>query len=400
MTKKIAIDPFSEILDKNYKKGNKKISKSKGVKSKTDLVMTNYANSLSEYFKKISKMDQSSYEKLIERRINAFMHIYEKVSNMAIKHMTSSDRTSYDEVSMLTSFPEAVHDGSFTGKISPSTWKSMSRPKTLERLFVLEILNRFEYLLTWKLVELNLQPLTRIEKIINFRFGSDLNWAIAMAILAIHENLIKKKLIELQVNENIIQQVEKEKKFSGLVDLLRKKLEENNKKNVSLFFHKSSTLREIRNKLEHHGYKQTVSNEEVLELLNDLEKFEMVLFKKLFKSGDRVIVIDDNKEIIGIVKDILSSENVEVVAVGHNGGDAMRLYKKFKPDILVLDLLMPNKDGYSAIDEIFKINPNAKIIVMTMAHVKPIIPELLKKGVVAVIQKPFSIKSFLEGDAT
>ncbi len=77
------------------------------------------------------------------------------------------------------------------------------------------------------------------------------------------------------------------------------------------------------------------------------------------------VVIDDNKEIVDVFCDLLELCNIEVLAKGYNGQDAEKLYEKHRPDVIFVDLLMPEYDGFYAIERIRDIDPDAKIIIVT-----------------------------------
>ena len=79
--------------------------------------------------------------------------------------------------------------------------------------------------------------------------------------------------------------------------------------------------------------------------------------------------------------------------------EGMKKYEEFKPDIVTMDITMPKLDGIDAVSEILKINPAAKIVMVTAAGQKTNIVEALKRGAADFIQKPFessAIVSVLE----
>ena len=79
--------------------------------------------------------------------------------------------------------------------------------------------------------------------------------------------------------------------------------------------------------------------------------------------------------------------------------EEMKKYEEFKPDIVTMDITMPKLDGIDAVSEILKINPAAKIVMVTAAGQKTNIVEALKRGAADFIQKPFessAIVSVLE----
>ena len=77
------------------------------------------------------------------------------------------------------------------------------------------------------------------------------------------------------------------------------------------------------------------------------------------------IVIDDDIDTVEVFCDYLQIMNVEVVGRGHNGKDGVELYQKYNPDIVFLDLMMPDYDGFYALENIRKINPHAKVVIVT-----------------------------------
>ena len=105
----------------------------------------------------------------------------------------------------------------------------------------------------------------------------------------------------------------------------------------------------------------------------------------------RVTVIDDDLDTVKVFSEFLKIKGIEVVGTGINGKEAVELYKQFKPDITITDMRMPQYDGKYAIEEIKKINPLAKIIVVTgYSNYK------FKDGEVeAVFQKPYEIDKII-----
>ncbi len=77
------------------------------------------------------------------------------------------------------------------------------------------------------------------------------------------------------------------------------------------------------------------------------------------------IVIDDDVDTVDVFCDYLQIVNVQVLGRGHNGKTAVELYQKYRPDVVFLDLMMPDYDGFYALENIRKINPAAKIVIVT-----------------------------------
>lgn len=77
------------------------------------------------------------------------------------------------------------------------------------------------------------------------------------------------------------------------------------------------------------------------------------------------IVVDDDKDTVDVFCEYLNMKNVKVVGMGYNGKEALELYQLHAPDIVFLDLMMPDYDGIYALERIRRINPEAKVVVIT-----------------------------------
>ena len=80
----------------------------------------------------------------------------------------------------------------------------------------------------------------------------------------------------------------------------------------------------------------------------------------------RIIVVDDDAIVVTSLKMIIeASGNIEVVATGHTGADAVALYEKHQPDVVLIDIQMPIMTGLEAAEQIISANPDAKILFLT-----------------------------------
>ena len=105
-----------------------------------------------------------------------------------------------------------------------------------------------------------------------------------------------------------------------------------------------------------------------------------------------VIIVDDDQDTVEVFSEFLKLKGIDVIGTGNNGLDAVKLYKKLKPDVAILDMKMPEYDGKFAIDKLKNEEPNAKIIVVTgYTEYKP---EDL--NVNAVFYKPYNIDSIID----
>jgi two-component system chemotaxis response regulator CheY len=111
----------------------------------------------------------------------------------------------------------------------------------------------------------------------------------------------------------------------------------------------------------------------------------------------RVLICDDAQFTRNILKNIMSKTGfVEVVGEAPNGNKGIELYKKLKPDMVTMDLVMPEKGGIETIEEILKIDPKALIVVVSALGQEALVLEAAKKGAKDFIQKPFKTDQILE----
>ena len=102
----------------------------------------------------------------------------------------------------------------------------------------------------------------------------------------------------------------------------------------------------------------------------------------------RIVVVDDDQIVAISLKTILESdEEIEVAACGNDGADAIELYEKEKPDILLMDIQMKKVSGLSAAEEIMKKDPEAKILLLTTFSDDEYIIKALDIGVKGYILK-------------
>ena len=109
-----------------------------------------------------------------------------------------------------------------------------------------------------------------------------------------------------------------------------------------------------------------------------------------------VLIVDDASFSRSMIKKIVNElDYAEVVGEATNGNEAIAAYKKLNPDLVTMDIVMPEKDGIKAIDEILKIDKTATIIVVTAVGQETLIMEATEKGAKDFVQKPFDKKELI-----
>ncbi|MGY5148385.1 MAG: response regulator [Candidatus Nitrosopumilus sp. bin_7KS] len=101
------------------------------------------------------------------------------------------------------------------------------------------------------------------------------------------------------------------------------------------------------------------------------------------------VVVDDDQDSLEVFCELLDLFGVNILARGKNGKEAKKLYEKYQPDVIFIDLLMPKYDGFNAIEKITHMDPKAKIVIVT-GDLKIGEASLLDTyDVEAVLYKPF-----------
>ena len=110
----------------------------------------------------------------------------------------------------------------------------------------------------------------------------------------------------------------------------------------------------------------------------------------------RVMIVDDSEESRSLLKDFLLAHNHNVVAEASNGIEAIEKYYSSKPELIFLDLVMPNLDGLSVLKKIRSQDHSSKVIVITGNNDQDIFNECTKLNVLAFLIKPFNLNDVLD----
>lgn len=108
-----------------------------------------------------------------------------------------------------------------------------------------------------------------------------------------------------------------------------------------------------------------------------------------------VIVIDDDPDTAELLSEYLEIKGIKVLGKGFDGKEAVELYSKLKPDIVFIDVMMPNFDGFYGLEQIRKLDPNSKIIMATAdltADTSRLLDEL---KATAIIYKPYEFNDIM-----
>ena len=103
----------------------------------------------------------------------------------------------------------------------------------------------------------------------------------------------------------------------------------------------------------------------------------------------KILIVDDAPIVRLMLKDIIEYHGYEVVGEGNNGQEGVDMFKELKPDLVTMDIIMPEKDGIEALEEILKINPDAKVVMVTAIDQRESLMKAIRLGATDYIVKPF-----------
>ncbi len=110
----------------------------------------------------------------------------------------------------------------------------------------------------------------------------------------------------------------------------------------------------------------------------------------------RVLIVDDATFMRMMVKDILEKNGYEVIGEANNGIKAVEIYKAENPDIVTMDITMPEMDGIEAVKQIKAFDPSATIVMCSAMGQQSMVMDAIKAGAKDFIVKPFQADRVLE----
>lgn len=110
----------------------------------------------------------------------------------------------------------------------------------------------------------------------------------------------------------------------------------------------------------------------------------------------KVLIVDDAAFMRMMIKDILSKNGYEVAGEADNGLRAVEKYKELTPDLVLMDITMPEMNGIDAVKNIKAIDPSAKIVMCSAMGQQAMVIESIQAGARDFIVKPFQADRVLE----
>ncbi len=109
-----------------------------------------------------------------------------------------------------------------------------------------------------------------------------------------------------------------------------------------------------------------------------------------------VLIVDDAAFMRMMIKDILSKNGFTIAGEAENGIEAVEKFKELSPDLVTMDITMPDKDGIQALKEIKQIDGDAKVIMCSAMGQQAMVIEAIQSGAKDFIVKPFQADRVIE----
>jgi len=112
--------------------------------------------------------------------------------------------------------------------------------------------------------------------------------------------------------------------------------------------------------------------------------------------SSKILIVDDAAFMRMMLSDILVEKGYNIVGEAEDGKEALRLYKELEPDLVTMDIVMPNVGGIESIREILKIDSKAKILVVSALGQQALVQEAVEAGARGFVVKPFKPEKVIE----
>lgn len=104
----------------------------------------------------------------------------------------------------------------------------------------------------------------------------------------------------------------------------------------------------------------------------------------------KILIVDDASFMRTVLKDIVKTNGLaSEILEANDGVEGVKVFQKFQPDLVTMDINMPNVDGIQALKAIMKINPRAKVVMVTAVENKESVQDAIKFGARDYVVKPF-----------
>lgn len=105
----------------------------------------------------------------------------------------------------------------------------------------------------------------------------------------------------------------------------------------------------------------------------------------------KILAIDDSEYNTQLMKDILTTRN-HTVETASSGKEGLEKYASFRPELVLLDLAMPEMDGREVLERLIKLDENACVVMVSAVGNRQILESCIQKGAIGYVEKPFSVR--------
>jgi len=112
--------------------------------------------------------------------------------------------------------------------------------------------------------------------------------------------------------------------------------------------------------------------------------------------GKSILIVDDAAFMRMMIKDILVKNGFTIAGEAQDGLQAVEKYKELMPDLVTMDITMPEMDGIAALKQIKEINPKAKVLMCSAMGQQAMVIDAIQAGAKDFIVKPFQVDRVLE----
>ncbi|AKB26707.1 Chemotaxis regulator - transmits chemoreceptor signals to flagelllar motor components CheY [Methanosarcina sp. MTP4] len=110
----------------------------------------------------------------------------------------------------------------------------------------------------------------------------------------------------------------------------------------------------------------------------------------------RIMIVDDAEFMRMVIRDILVKQGHEVAAEVADGECAIQKYQEVKPDLVLMDIILPDMEGTKTLQKLLDLDPEAKVVMCSSLGQKAVVMESIKIGAKDFIVKPFEPDKVLE----
>ena len=110
----------------------------------------------------------------------------------------------------------------------------------------------------------------------------------------------------------------------------------------------------------------------------------------------KILIVDDDSDVVESTLEILEVYGFKAVNNAYNGLQAVEKFAQYNPDVMILDLMMPQYDGFYTLENLVKTNPETKIIILTGDQTKETAQKLKKYNLLGVFAKPADFEKLVQ----